>query len=248
MTVPIIVTGASRGIGAATARLAAQRGHPVIVNYRTGASEAEHLAARITENGGAAHAVRGDVSVEADVIAVFEACENVFGAPGGLVNNAGITGPVSRVENLERDVLHSVLAVNVVGPMLCAREAVRRMSTARGGQGGVIVNVSSRASELGGAGELVHYAASQGAIDSFTIGLAREVAVEGIRVTAVNPGLIDTAIHARAGAPDRLERLLPSVPLGRIGKPDEVAEAIVWLMSDEASYVTGITMPVSGGR
>ena len=248
MTVPIIVTGASRGIGAATACLAARRGHPVLVNYRTGAAEAEHLADRITKSGGSAHAVRADVSVEADIIAMFEACESAFGTPGGLVNNAGITGPINRLENLESNVLQDVLAVNVVGPLLCAREAVRRMSTARGGPGGVIVNVSSRASQLGGAGELVHYAASQGAIDSFTIGLAKEVAGEGIRVNAVNPGLIDTAIHARAGAPDRLERLLPGVPMARVGSPDEVAEGILWLMSDAASYVTGITMPISGGR
>jgi len=248
MTTPIIVTGASRGIGAATARLAARRGHPVLLNYRTGAAEAEHLATRIAEDGGTAHAMQGDMSVEADIIAMFEACDGAFGPLGGLVNNAGITGPIGRVENLERDVLQGVLAVNVIGPMLCAREAVRRMSTAHGGPGGAIVNVSSRASELGGPNELVHYAASKGAIDSFTIGLAKEVAGEGIRVNAVNPGLIDTEIHAKAGSPDRLERLVPGVPMARVGSADEVAETILWLMSDAASYVTGVTVPISGGR
>ena len=248
MTTPIIVTGASRGIGAATARLAARRGHPVLLNYRTGAAEAEGLAARISEDGGTAQVMQGDMSVEADIIAMFEACDSAFGPLGGLVNNAGITGPVGRIENLERDVLQDVLAVNVIGPMLCAREAVRRMSTAHGGPGGVIVNVSSRASELGGPNELVHYAASKGAIDSFTIGLAKEVAGEGIRVNAVNPGLIDTEIHAKAGSPDRLERLVPGVPMARVGSAEEVAETILWLMSDAASYVTGITVPISGGR
>lgn len=244
----VLITGASRGIGAATARLAARNGHPVCINYRTGGKQADEIARGIEADGGRAVTVMADMAKEVDIHRMFETCDEAFGPLGGLVNNAGITGHISRVEDIDHDTLEHLLAVNVIGPFLCAREAVKRMSTGHGGNGGTIVNVSSRASELGGPNEFVHYAASKGAIDSFTFGLAKEVAGEGIRVNAVNPGLIDTEIHARAGSPDRLERLLPGVPMARIGSADEVAETILWLMSDAASYVTGITVPISGGR
>ena len=244
----VVVTGASRGIGAATARLAGGRGHAVCVNYVHARDEAETVARHIREAGGRAIAVGADTSVEADVERMFADVDDAFGAVTALVNNAGITGGFRRVEDVDAELLERVLAVNVTGCFLCAREAVRRMSTKRGGKGGVIVNVSSTASWLGGGGEWVHYAASKGAIDTFTVGLAREVAGEGIRVNAVNPGLIATGLHAAAGAPERIERLASAVPLGRGGTPDEVAEAILWLISDAASFVTGARLPVSGGR
>lgn len=244
----VIVTGGGRGIGAAVARLAAARGYAVAINYEHREDDAQKVIGEIKRGGGKAIAVRGDVSKEADVLVLFEHAESELGPLGALVNNAGITGGFTRLENLEASVLNRVLAVNVAGAVLCAREAVRRMSTRNGGRGGAIINMSSRAAGIGGANEWIHYAASKGAIDSMTIGLAREVASEGIRVNAVAPGLIETELHAAAGAPDRLARLAPSVPMGRAGSAEEVAETILWLMSPEASYVTGAIIPVSGGR
>jgi NAD(P)-dependent dehydrogenase (short-subunit alcohol dehydrogenase family) len=244
----MIVTGASRGIGAATARLAAERGYDVAVNFHSRADAAEQVAADCRAKGARAIAVQGDMGREADIQALLERVDGELGPLAALVNNAGTTGPVSRLADLSHADLMRVLELNVAGYMMAAREAVRRMSTARGGAGGAIVNVSSRASELGGPNEWIHYGASKGATDTLTIGLAREVAREGIRVNAVNPGLIDTDIHASAGMPDRIERLKGTVPMGREGTADEVARAILWLLSEDASYVTGTLVHVSGGR
>ena len=243
----ILVTGASRGIGAAAARAASALGHAVVVNYAADQGGAEAVVREIQAAGGVAAAVRADVGDEAQVLRLFETVD-ALGPLAGLVNNAGVTGGFCRVEALSGETLARVLAVNVAGAMLCAREAVRRMSTARGGGGGGIVNVSSMAAQLGGAGEWVHYAASKGALDSFTVGLAREVAAEGIRVNAVAPGLIETGLHAEAGAPDRLQRLAPTIPMGRAGTAEETAAAIAWLLSPAAAYVTGAVLPVAGGR
>ena len=244
----IVVTGASRGIGAAVCRKLAQAGHPVAVNYAASRDAAEQLVAEILAAGGRAAAFPGDIGREADIVGLFAAAEAALGPLGGLVNNAGITGPLSRVADITPAILERVLAVNVTGCFLAAREAIRRLSTKMGGKGGAIVNIASRAAGLGGAGEWVHYAASKGAVETFTIGLAREVAGEGIRVNAVSPGLIDTDIHASAGAPDRVARLAPGVPLGRAGSADEVADAVQFLLSAQAAYITGAILPVSGGR
>jgi NAD(P)-dependent dehydrogenase (short-subunit alcohol dehydrogenase family) len=244
----LIVTGASRGIGAAIARLAAARGWAVAVNFSTGEKEAQNVVAEVIANGGQAIAIRADISREADIVRMFETAERELGPIKGLVNNAAITGGFARVENVSAEAIEKVLAVNVAGAILCAREAVRRMSTKRGGTGGVIVNISSRAAETGSPGEWVHYAASKGAIDSFTVGLAREVATEGIRVNAVAPGLVETGLHAANGEPGRLQRLMPSIPMQRAGQPNEVAEGVVWLLSPAASYTTGAILPIGGGR
>jgi NAD(P)-dependent dehydrogenase (short-subunit alcohol dehydrogenase family) len=244
----LIVTGASRGIGAAVAELAGDRGFSVAVNFSTGEAEARAIAGQITSAGGRACAIHADVSREEDILRLFKTAERELGPIRALVNNAAITGGFSRVDSVTAEALMRVMAVNVTGAFLCAREAVRRMSTLHGGTGGAIVNISSRAARTGSAGEWVHYAASKGAIDSFTIGLAREVATEGIRVNAVAPGLIETGLHAANGAPDRLQRLAGTIPMQRPGTPSEVAEAVLWLLSPAASYTTGAILEVGGGR
>ena len=244
----LIVTGASRGIGAAITKLACERGFSVVVNFATGAAEAAASVDQIVSAGGVACAIQADVSREEDVVRLFESAESELGPIKALVNNAGVTGGFSRVDSVSAQTLAQVMAVNVTGAILCAREAVRRMSTRHGGTGGAIVNISSRAAQIGSAGEWVHYAASKGAIDSFTIGLAREVATEGIRVNAVAPGHIETGLHAANGAPDRLDRLAATIPMQRPGTALEVAEGLLWLLSSAASYVTGTILEIGGGR
>ena len=244
----LIVTGGGRGIGAAVARLAALHGYAVAVNYVADASAASSVVDEIEKNNGRAIAMQADVSNEPEVLQMFETAERKLGHVVALVNNAGITGGFSRLQDVEVKTFERVLAVNVTGAVLCAREAVRRMSKRNGGAGGAIVNISSRAAQLGGAGEWIHYAMTKGALDTLTIGLAREVAQEGIRVNAVAPGLVETDIHAAAGDPGRPERMAPAIPLGRAGKPEEIAEAVCWLLSPAAAYVTGTILSVSGGR
>lgn len=247
MTGVVVVTGGSRGIGAATARLAAERGFAVCVNYRTARDAAQGVVHELQRGGMAAVAVQADVTREADVVRLFETARSELGPVTALVNNAGVLEPQMPLAEMEAERLRRVLEANVLGALLCAREAVRRISTARGGPGGAIVNVSSRAAVLGSAHEYVDYAASKGAIDSLTIGLAREVAAEGIRVNAVRPALIYTEIHADGGEPGRVDRLKTRVPMQRGGRADEVARAILWLLSEEASYTTGTFVEVSGG-
>ena len=244
----LLITGASRGIGAATALLAAQRGYAVAVNYTSNSLAADEVVRSIRAAGGTAIAVQADVGDEAQVMAMFEKVDAKLGRLTALVNNAGVVDVKARVDEMSVARLERMFRINVVGSFVCAREAVRRMSTKHGGAGGAIVNVSSVAARVGGPGEYVDYAASKGAIDSFTLGLAKEVADEGIRVNAVRPGLVDTDIHASGGQPERAHRLAPVVPMRRIGVPDEIAGAIVWLLSAEASYTTGALLDVSGGR
>jgi NAD(P)-dependent dehydrogenase (short-subunit alcohol dehydrogenase family) len=243
----LLVTGGSRGIGAAVATLAAQRGFDVAVNYREDERAASAIVEAVRSNGVRALALKGDVAVEADVVRMFEAVDT-FGPLKALINNAGVTGGFSRVADLKGPALERTFAVNVIGAMLCAREAVRRLSTVWGGDGGSIVNVSSLAAKLGGGGEWVHYAASKGAINTLTVGLAREVAAEGVRVNAVAAGIVDTEMHLAAGDPHRAKRTGATVPIGRAATPHEIAEAILWLTSPAASYITGTILEAGGGR
>ena len=248
MTPVLLITGASRGIGAVTARLAAARGYLVGVNYRENRDAADQVVASIRESGGTAVALPGDVAREDEVLRMFAECDRALGPLTALVNNAGVVDRKARVDEMSAARLQRMFAINVFGTMLCAREAVRRMSTKHGGRGGAIVNMSSVASRIGSPGEYVDYAAAKGAVDVFTIGLAKEVATEGIRVNAVRPGIVRTEIHASGGQPDRLERIAPLVPMLRPGEPEEIASAILWLLSDEASYASGALLDVAGGR
>lgn len=244
----LLVTGGSRGIGAAICRSAAEQGWAIAVNYASNRPAADAVVAAIEAEGGTAVAVEGDVGSEAGINAIFAAIDERFGRLDGLVNNAGIVGMPARIEDITAERLERMLRVNVSGSILCAAAAVRRMSVRHGGRGGVIVNISSVASVLGSAGQYVDYAASKGAIDTFTIGLSREVASDGIRVNAVRPGIIDTDIHASGGLPDRARELGPTIPMKRPGTAQEVADAVLYLLSPSSSYVTGAILNVSGGR
>lgn len=244
----LLITGGSRGIGAATARLAARDGYAVCINYRSRSGDADALVREIEAGGGRAIAVKADIAVDADVARLFEACDREFGRLAALVNNAGILETQTRLENITGERVRRVFATNVFGAFACSREAVLRMSTKHGGAGGAIVNVSSRAAQLGSPGEYVDYAASKAALDTLTIGLGREVADEGIRVNGVRAGHIYTEMHASGGEPGRVDRLKDTVPMKRGGMPEEVAEAVLWLLSDKASFVTGSFIDASGGR
>ena len=244
----VLITGGSRGIGAATAQLAAGRGYAVCVNFRANEAAARAVVRNITTGGGRAIAVQADVGIEAEVVRLFETCDKQLGPLTALVNNAGILETQARVETMDAARLQRVFTANVTGAFICAREAVRRMSTKHGGKGGAIVNISSRAAVLGSPNEYVDYAASKAAIDTLTVGLAQEVAQEGIRVNAIRAGIIYTDIHASGGEPGRVDRLKATVPMRRGGTAEEVARAILWLLSDEASFTTGSFVDVSGGR
>lgn len=244
----ILITGASRGIGAATALQAARAGYTVAVNYQTNTAAADQVVQQIRALGATAIAVQADVAIEEQVLAMFAAVDAQLGPLRALVNSAGVVDVTSRLDTMTVARLKRMFDTNVIGSMVCAREAVRRMSTRHGGVGGAIVNLSSVAATLGSAGQYVDYAASKGAIDTFTVGLAREVAVEGIRVNAVRPGVIDTGIHASGGQPERAQQLAAVIPMHRPGTADEVASAILWLLSDGASYTTGAVLDVGGGR
>jgi NAD(P)-dependent dehydrogenase (short-subunit alcohol dehydrogenase family) len=242
-----VITGGSRGIGRATAIAAASRGFKIVVGYASNEAAAQSTVAAIEASNGKAIAVKCDVGRERDILALFKAADK-FGTLGALINNAGIVGPTTRVDEMSAERIERLMAVNVTGSILCAREAVKRMSKRHGGPGGAIVNLSSIAAKLGGAGEYVDYAASKGAIDTFTIGLSKELGPDGIRVNGVRPGIIRTDIHLASGDPGRLERIGAMAPLGRPGEPDEIARAILWLASGEASYASGAILDVSGGR
>ena len=248
MTQIVLITGASRGIGAATALLAAAQGYAVAVNYTANSLAADEVVRQIRASGGQAMAVRADVAKEAEVLVMFDKIDAKFGRLTALVNNAGVVDDICRVDAITTARLQRMFGVNVLGSFICAREAILRMSTAHGGAGGSIVNVSSAAARIGSPGQYVDYAAAKGAIDTFTLGLAKEVAGEGIRVNAVRPGIIDTDIHASGGQPDKARVQGRSAPMQRAGTAAEVAEAIVWLMSDKASYTTGVLLDVAGGR
>jgi NAD(P)-dependent dehydrogenase (short-subunit alcohol dehydrogenase family) len=244
----LLVTGGSRGIGAAVCLLAAQRGWRVAVNYASNEAAASEVVSRIEAAGGEAFAVQGDVGFEADILGMFAAVESRFGRIDGLVNNAGIVDRKERVDQMDAARLERMMRVNLIGTIICAREAVKRMSTTHGGSGGVIVNVSSVAARLGSPDEYVDYAAAKAGVETFTVGLAREVATESIRVNCVRPGTIDTEIHASGGQPDRAQRVSAAIPMRRPGTAEEVAEAVVYLLSDAASYTTGSVLEVAGGR
>ncbi len=244
----LLITGGSRGIGAATALLAARRGFAVAVNYSANSLAADEVVRQIRASGGKAITVQADVAVEAQVVAMFEKVDAKLGRLNALVNNAGVVDAASRVDEMSVQRIRRMFDINVLGSFVCAREAIQRMSTRHGGAGGAIVNVSSVAARLGGPNQYVDYAASKGAIDTFTVGLAKEVALEGIRVNAVRPGIIETDIHASGGQPDRAREMAPLVPMQRAGSAEEVAKAIVWLLTDDASYTTGALLDVAGGR